>query len=129
VISFWVGGDLLMTLLTMAGVAQGGGVAFAAHVGGFLWGVGAVSLYKFCQRQEKPSEPASAPIRVTVPAQALGQVPSIYLLLDHAQAGPFTLGQVHAMLALGSAPADTLYWQDGMSEWRSAAELEEPAAR
>jgi uncharacterized membrane protein YdbT with pleckstrin-like domain len=40
-----------------------------------------------------------------------------YLFQDDAQKGPFTLSQLRSMWSAGWITAQTLYWQDGFSEW------------
>lgn len=127
VISFFFGGDLLGEVLTLGGGVSSS-VAFAAHLGGFLWGLGAISLEKQWQaRQEPAKEAPDVPLRLPHATLAADETGTIYLFVNDAQAGPFTLTQVHEMLALGSIPADALYWQEGMTEWRDVADLQNPA--
>ena len=129
IISFWFVVDMVMVILTQMGRIEDDGMAFAAHVGGFLWGLGTISVVKLGRKQpDQPEETRNAPMRVSVAAQALKELPSIYLLSNDAQSGPFTATQINDMLALGSVPADALYWQEGMTEWRSVTDLQNPAA-
>ncbi len=126
VISFFFGGDLLGEVLTLGGVVSSS-VAFAAHLGGFLWGLGAISLEKQWQTRLEPAKEApDASLRLPHAAPATNETGTIYLFVNDAQAGPFTLTQVHEMLALGSIPADAHYWQEGMTEWRGVADLQNP---
>lgn len=125
VISAWFLKDLAMAGLTLAGGAEGGGVAFAAHVGGFLWGLAAVGLLKLTEKREPEGELAQT---LTLPrpafAAAAAEAASIYLFADGTQSGPFTPTQIEEMLRLGSIPADANYWQEGMPDWASVAELQ-----
>jgi hypothetical protein len=41
--------------------------------------------------------------------------------------GPYTLGQLRTMWSSGQAPADTQYWQNGMTTWYPLIELLERA--
>ncbi|HWF18973.1 MAG TPA: rhomboid family intramembrane serine protease [Verrucomicrobiae bacterium] len=69
------------------------------------------------------SEPPT-PAPAAVPATS--EPPTIHLSWDGAQSGPFTLSQVQQMFAAGEIPTTAYYWQEGMSDWRSAEELREP---
>ena len=111
VISFWFLRDLVSAVLARAAPGHSAGVAFGAHVGGTLCGVGLIALEKLRLKilpaaKNPPAEPAA-----------------IYLFLDGAQAGPFTLGQVRQMLSIRSIPPGTFYWQEGMEDWRISDEL------
>jgi len=128
VISLWFGKDLLLAALTILGGAEGGGVAFAAHVGGFLWGLAAISLERLWQGRQSQAEEAEEVAAATPTAGAGGEAASVFLFLNGAQAGPFTLTQIGGMFALGAIPADACYWHEPTSEWRSVAELQNPAA-
>jgi membrane associated rhomboid family serine protease len=111
VISFWFVRDLLSALLVAASPGESQGVAFGAHVGGMLCGVGLVGLEKL-----RVNFRPAARIRSAQPA-------AIFLFLDGAQTGPFTLAQVRQMLSLGSIPEGTFYWKEGMEDWRTTEEL------
>jgi len=45
--------------------------------------------------------------------------------MDDTQIGPFRLSQIRGMFALGSIAEGTLYWKDGMEDWRTVEELHE----
>jgi membrane associated rhomboid family serine protease len=111
VISFWFLRDLVSALLASASPAESSGVAFGAHVGGTLCGVGLIALEKLRVR--------SRPATVTQAARPA----AIYLFLYDAQTGPFSLGQIRQMLSIGSIPEGTLYWKEGMEDWRTSDEL------
>jgi membrane associated rhomboid family serine protease len=117
VISFWFLMDVVSALLAMSSEGGGGGVAFAAHVGGFLGGMAMVGLWKLLTRgrpADDSSEDAADPSAVP---------PAIYLFENEVQSGPFTQVQIREMLAAGYVSADALYWQNGMADWRSVTEL------
>jgi hypothetical protein len=46
-----------------------------------------------------------------------------YVLDGGTQAGPFTPSAILEMQKLGSISSEACYWQEGMPEWRSLAEL------
>jgi membrane associated rhomboid family serine protease len=133
-ITFWFAKDLLWAVLAMASKSGGSGVAFGAHVGGFLGGLALVAVYKWMVR---PREAASAhPDFIIDPAEALAtatmppspiatasETPTIFLHYLARQTGPFTLSQVQAMLHNGDIGREAFYWSEGMSNWQSVADL------
>ena len=46
-----------------------------------------------------------------------------FLLLNKQEAGPFTLGQIQAMVAKGEIPPHTFYAAPGMAEWQHVSDL------
>jgi len=137
VISFWFLSDLALMLLTLAVGEEGGGVAFGAHVGGTICGVALMSMNKLLpkpsaaeesEEEEEPNRIVRPPIRVQLkPAQSAAAEPQvIYLFVAGAQAGPFSSPQVQDMFRTGAISSEALYWQEGMEDWRSAAELLQP---
>ena len=127
VLTFWFLKDLLFAVLSFCAGKGFGGVAFGAHVGGFLAGLGLAALHKATER--KPRDEAPRRIRITLPttvqapAEAAKEAPTIFVYQSEAQIGPFNLQQVQQMLSLGSIGADALYWSEGMAEWRNVMEL------
>lgn len=79
---------------------------------------------------EKPAVIVSnRSVRVAVKpknAPATAENPTIYLYWAETQSGPFTSAQIHEMFAAGQIPADALYAQEGMTDWRPADELRQP---
>jgi membrane associated rhomboid family serine protease len=136
-ISLWFAKDLFWMVLGMLFNHQGGGVAFGAHVGGMLGGLGLVAIYRWIgKRFERPEaeteeideptqiSPAAEPIRVFRPAPAAtSETPTIFLHDGHQQAGPFTLSQIHAKLHTGEIGPEVKYWCEGLDGWQSVAEL------
>jgi membrane associated rhomboid family serine protease len=129
-ISFWFLKDLFWAVLGFVNQHASGGVAFGAHVGGFLAGFGLIGIYKIIERSrgktttDKIIRPG--PIRVFVPARSetsTVETPTIYLHDGGAQSGPFTMFQIEQMLAVGSISRDALYWSEGMSDWGNVSEL------
>lgn len=120
VISFWFLWDLAFAILAASSENGGGDVAFAAHVGGFVGGMGMVGLWKLLtrgRRRTDADEEAVAQAGVGPHAQA------IYLFENDTQSGPFTPQQLSEMWAVGSIPAEALYWRNGMTDWRGIGEL------
>ena len=46
-----------------------------------------------------------------------------FVLLNKQEAGPFTLGQIQAMVAKGEIPPHTFYAAPGMAEWQHVSDL------
>lgn len=140
VISFWFAKDLFWAVIRLTAGEGGGGVAFAAHVGGFLAGFAWLFLERPRLRRLAEAEPAEAEweaaqalrarYRVApghrAPPEPPAEPASIYLHAAGEQFGPFTLDQVQAMFTTRQVGPDTLYWQEGMEEWRSVEEPRPP---
>ena len=137
-ITFWFAKDLFWAVLGMSSKHAGGGVAFGAHVGGFLGGLALIASYKWIIQHRK-LVPRQAPgdesdgrlikperIRVNIPmrpAVSPAETPTIYLHDGTQQSGPFTLSQVQAMLQCGSLTPETEYWSEGLEDWQKVSEL------
>jgi hypothetical protein len=133
-ITFWFAKDLFWAVLGMVSKSGDSGVAFGAHVGGFLGGLALVAIYKGIGRSR---EAASAqphliidPVAVQAsagtppaPVPATSETPTIFLHYRARQTGPFTLSQVQAMLHNGDIGREAFYWSEGMSNWESVADL------
>jgi len=111
---------------------NGGGVAFGAHVGGFLGGFAMIAVYKWIVKpRENSGEKLDliidlASILVAAVARrepAASEIPAIFLHEAGEQSGPFTLSQIQARLLRGAIGRDALYWSEGMSEWQSVLDL------
>ena len=46
---------------------------------------------------------------------------TIYIRAGDEERGPYVLQQVNAMWLAGQLTADTIYWFEGMEEWRPLA--------
>ena len=112
----------------------GGGVAFGAHVGGFLGGLGLVAAYKWLARPREPKasasdliiDPSAVLATSRLPAAqvpATSETPTIFLHYLARQTGPFTLSQVQAMLHSGDIGREAWYWSEGMNGWGSVTDL------
>jgi membrane associated rhomboid family serine protease len=131
VVSAWFLKDLAFAILAAVHHMHGGGVAVGAHVGGTVCGLALISLEKL-RTKGTCSSPESLAIRSAVgirdqPSGASdpAEPQDIYLYTDGAQIGPFRLSQIRNMFALGSISEGTLYWKNGMEDWRAAEELHE----
>jgi membrane associated rhomboid family serine protease len=113
VLSFWFLGDLY-SLFASSGDASQGGIAFAAHVGGFLAGMAIMAMGRAWHR--RPAAPAPAGVRTALP-------PTIYLWHEGVKTGPFTVAQVRDMVALGSITTEAWYWREGMADWKNVLDL------
>jgi membrane associated rhomboid family serine protease len=118
VVTFWFLQDLVALVVNLsAGLHHPSPVAYGAHVGGFLGGLGLAYVFKRINRGEH-FEDAREKRQVVVAAPR-----EIYFHENGAQIGPFTVAQARQMIQLGSIGAEALYWKEGMPEWRPAAEL------
>jgi hypothetical protein len=127
VISFWFLTDLFWAVVGH-GNSHDGGVAFAAHVGGTLFGVALILSWKFLPARFKFGheilQMRAQPVYVQVnPRSNAQEVASIYIFQDGNQLGPFNSSQVLQMRQLGSIGADASYWQEGMPEWVNVSEF------
>jgi len=146
VISFWFLDDFTSMLVERVGASHEG-VAFAAHVGGTLFGMGLIAIEKVRlkrtggfhpvdENEDEEDEPVAAPIARHVPQArirpqvAVAAVPvepaTIYLSWDGAHYGPYAPSQILPMFRRGEIPPTASYWQEGMEEWRAADELRPP---
>lgn len=129
IISFWFLNDLLGMIVDLTAAGPGSGTAFAAHVGGTLAGLAMIAVHKAMERRrageaEKlervlKSRKPSVPEQPSVPPDRA----SVFLGVNGEQSGPFSRTEVAGMLAAGQIGDDAIYWEDGMSEWRSVREL------
>jgi membrane associated rhomboid family serine protease len=136
-IAFWFGGQLFNAALQLLlGHGSHGGVAFGAHVGGFVGGLGLLAIYrKFSPpREEQVEVPTAgkpiidtseflAGVRHPAPALSTSETPTIYLHDGYQQTGPYTLTAVQAMLNNGEINQDISYWSEGMSKWERVVDL------
>jgi membrane associated rhomboid family serine protease len=144
VISFWFLQDVGYMILANQLNPHGGGVAFAAHVGGTLCGAGLLAIekvrLKIMPGASEPEEAAEEPAVMLVaeqpkpevkrrfvvggtPAPVMAVTPTILLYRNGEQSGPFTAEQVRQMSLAGELPEDALYWREGMPEWKPVGEL------
>ena len=139
VITFWFLKDVFFAVLSYY-INQGhGGVAFGAHVGGFLAGMGFIGLHRLLPPKQGCEKAKREPMRVNVrkaspavprsPTASENEPPALYVYQGDAQYGPYNLFQILQMLSEGSVTSDAQYWSEGMTEWRSVTELTDGAAR
>lgn len=128
VISFWFFKDVFSTGISIASESADSGVAFGAHVGGFLAGLGIIGLRRLAGHKgdEKRTRPLPVP-RVSV-AQGRPRVVAVaradmFIYDNGTQLGPLTPVQVQAMLSDGTVSREAFYWKEGMTEWRNVEEL------
>ena len=145
-IALWFACQLFSAALQLIlGSGGQGGVAFGAHIGGFLAGMAMLAISKKFSppRVEEAGENSPAPVasrtvrpiidtsaflataRTPPAAMAISttETPTIFLHDGHEQTGPYTLTAVQAMLNNGEISRDTSYWSEGMSAWESVVEL------
>jgi Uncharacterized membrane protein (homolog of Drosophila rhomboid) len=132
VITFWFLKDVFFAVLSYNINEGGGGVAFGAHVGGFVAGLGLIGLHKLFspkQNAETKRGPMRVPVRKAAPVAArapvanVNETPTLYVYQGETQYGPYNLFQIQQMMADGSVTSDAQYWSEGMTDWRSIAEL------
>lgn len=138
-IGFYFLSNLLWAIVGMTAAADHGGVAFGAHVGGFLAGFAIIGFYKLLGggKNEVEEEDVRVSGRIIDDQEiaaarqitaagfqaATGETPSIFLHDGVSQSGPFTLTQIEAGLRNGAISRDAVYWSEGMSDWQTVAEL------
>jgi len=117
VISFWFGLDVLGVLLSSG--TEGGGVAYGAHVGGFLAGMAAApGLRKWVNAEsrrklvEARAREAESTWTATIPPDA-----QITVLDFEQQHGPYSLAELWGAHQEGQFSEDALYWHEGMEDW------------
>lgn len=115
VISFWFGCDLIGAIGTASASKSSGGTAFAAHVGGTLFGLAAIAVLNFWRKRRTALE--------TEAEEAANQPPNIMIFMNNEQVGPFNRAQIAGMMQLGSIPDDAQFWCEGMSEWQNIRDL------
>jgi hypothetical protein len=131
VITFWFLKDVFFAVLSYNLNEAAGGVAFGAHVGGFVAGLGLIALHKLFSPKNKQVEVKRTPMRVNVPARAPApaipaeptEPPTLYVYEREAEYGPFNLFQIQQMMSEGRVTSQAQYWSQGMTEWRSISEL------
>jgi membrane associated rhomboid family serine protease len=130
-IIFYFAMDLIGAVIGMFS-SHGSGVAFGAHVGGFLGGLGLVAFYNWKLRPRELADESDdriikpERIRVTLPPRPVvsaPETPTIFLHDGTEQTGPFTLTQVQAKLRHGEINHDAQYWSEGMDDWQDVVEL------
>jgi membrane associated rhomboid family serine protease len=123
VISFYFVKDAFSVVVSLMDKGSGGGVAFGAHVGGLLSGLAMIGIYKG-YRKWRPPRIEDDEDEIAVEPVGLSQEPAtIFLCEGTTQSGPFTSAQIGQMLTIGAISSEALYWEEGMDDWRTVAEL------
>jgi membrane associated rhomboid family serine protease len=124
-ISFWFMKDLFWMVLGYFYEHGGGGVAFGAHVGGFLAGLALIGIYHWMERRrgEPDAEATAMPLPALAVVETHNETPTIYLHEGGVQSGPFNQYQIQQMLSLGSISREAVYWSEGMTDWANVLEL------
>lgn len=138
VILFWFLLDFASLVTEWGNPDGGGGVAFAAHVGGTLAGGFAMVLLRKVNRSlTKRLQPGSEDESENEDEDEDGielakeenhepaEEPAIYLSINGDQAGPYPISTVRSMVGLGSIPSHAFFWREGMEGWRPVSELED----
>ena len=94
-------------------------------------GLGLIGLNKLFSPKKNQVETKRTPMRVNLqtraPAPAIAaepsEAPTLYVYEREAEYGPFNLFQIQQMMTEGRVTSQALYWSEGMTEWRSIAEL------
>lgn len=135
-IGFYFLSNLLWAIVGMAAPGEHGGVAFGAHVGGFVAGFVIIAIYKWLgggKKEEEETEPvpiidtreimAAKQVTAARAVATTGEMPSIFIHDGVAQTGPYTLSQIEAGLRNGTISRDAVYWSEGMTDWQTVSEL------
>lgn len=119
-VGLWFLDDLWSLVSSLGRPHEGGGVAFAAHLGGMATGAVGVLLLR------RKSEPETiSPVAIADDAFESGPIEpaSIFLFVEGREIGPFTTARVRGMLRHRSIPNDSQFWREGMEAWRPVSEL------
>jgi hypothetical protein len=122
VMSFYFIKDLVFGILDMMGESTGGGVAFGAHVGGFVSGLVMMLLWRaFIHKPEDDEEKHgfSPAMAATLPQG------DIYVWENDRQLGPYHQDTLQEMIRLKVLNKHALYWVEGMDDWRPVVELKQ----
>ncbi len=119
VISFWFGKDLWGALDAASETQDRGGVAFAAHAGGTLFGLAVIGVERALSKRREARE---AKLEIAEATERSLQ-PTLMVLADGQQYGPFNRAQIREMVDLGSLPVDAFFWCDGMPDWQPISAL------
>jgi membrane associated rhomboid family serine protease len=127
VITIWFAMDFIGFIIDLSNPAEGGGIAFGAHVGGTLAGIAAMRFMRKSKIHPGAATiPAKAgPLKVAaMPAMVdpMAHAP-VYISIDGNQSGPFPQSSVKGMLELGSIPPYAYYWREDINEWRPVTDL------
>jgi membrane associated rhomboid family serine protease len=133
-IIFWFVCQLVSAALELLlGSGHEGGVAFGAHIGGFLGGLALIGIYRRGShpRAEEPAKPRliidpaalAAAVRAPLTSPVTSETPTIFLHDGSQQTGPFTLTDVQARLQRGEISREASYWSEGMADWQSVMDL------
>lgn len=140
VLSLWFLDDVVGMMTSVGEI--GGGVAFAAHVGGFLYGalVGAIlrargwrsdeevakefeaEIAKSASPSPSPSSSKLTPRPVVVPPPNV-PVRRVIVWTGGQQAGPFAVPDVLTMHENGTLGPDAFFWDEDANSWRPITEL------
>ncbi len=123
VITFWFGTDVLGAILNAG--SEMGGIAYGAHIGGFLAGMAAVPPLKALMKRTKAREQAAAEAaeaeatwRPTIPSDA-----QISILDNEQQYGPYSLPELWGAYQEGHFTEEALYWHEGLEDWRELRDV------
>lgn len=120
VISLWFLKDILGLVIDLFAQQSAGGIAFGAHVGGMITGLLIGTGYRALQRSSAQRENEASKIPFN-PADE-----DIYLFLDEQQQGPYSMADIERMLNSQEISPGTLYWREGMEDWRTLQNLDRP---
>ena len=113
VISFWFLNDLIGFGLEILAPHKGGGVAFAAHIGGTIAGL-LIAIGIRTLRWTRSSNSRTS---------HEGGPREIYLHHDGQKMGPFSRQEVEYMRDTSVIGLGTYFWEDGMNGWESISKL------
>ena len=113
VISLWFLNDLIGFGMETLAPKNGGGVAFAAHIGGTVAGLIIAVGYRTLRStigkgSKKKSEDNDR---------------EIFIHHDGQKMGPFSPQEIEYMRITNVIGIDTYYWEDGMNGWESIAKI------
>ena len=120
--TFWFGSDVVSALNPDA---QAGGVAYGAHIGGFIFGIIFILIMKPILRREEAREAGGSNVREEstelvspIPADA-----AIHIIDNGVQAGPYSLGELWQYVQSGQISRESYYWYEGLPDWKKLKDV------
>ena len=121
--TFWFGSDVLGAVTDDG---SGGGVAFGAHIGGFVMGMlFTLAMKPLLKREEATEWQRENQIEEAI-EEAVGLIPPdaiIHIIDNGVQAGPYTLGELWQYVQTGQISRESLYWYEGLPDWKPLNEV------
>jgi membrane associated rhomboid family serine protease len=120
--TFWFGSDVFGALTDKG---NEGGVAFGAHIGGFVFGMIFILCMKPILRREEAREATGGNVREES-SELVSPIPAdaaIHIIDNGVQAGPYTLGELWQYVQSGQISKESFYWYEGLPDWKKLKDV------